>query len=175
VIVTRDFAPDRPGETVARLTQSWHRCPERLSYAFTRWHVRAMPWRVGLAGHEVARTMMTLISDHFGGRDPVRANHLERFYFTRELGNLRWERWENLARTGDPVERATAAVRAADLARSERCQAPADPPASTGRWRLADCRQWTNLVSPGDAAGDPPGFWVDGLAARPLTAPLFAE
>jgi hypothetical protein len=175
VIVTRDFAPDRPGETVARLTKSWDRCPGALSYAFTRWHVEALSLRVNLAGRTAPHDFVALISDHFGGRDPARANHLERFYFARELGLLRWERWENLARPGDPAERAHAAARAAALAASDRCDAVAAPPALTGQWLMADCRQWTQLVPPTDPAGDPPGFWVDDLASRPAAAALFAK
>lgn len=175
VIVARGFTPDRPGETVARLSKSWNRCPGALGYAFTRWQVRSVTWRVATAGRIDHAALATLISDHFGGRDPERANHLERFYFTRELGNVRWERWENLARPGDPAARTGAEARAADLAASDRCDALADPPAATGQWLMADCRQWTNIVPPDDPAGDPPGFWVDGLASRPAVAPLFAK
>lgn len=175
VIVARGFAPERPGATVARLTKWWNRCPDRLGYALTRWRVQTLRWRVATAGRPRTVALATLVSDHFGGRDPEHANHLERFYFTRELGNLRWERWENLARPGDPAVRRDVEPRAAALARADRCDALADPPAPTGNWLMLDCRQWTMIVPPEDPAGDPPGFWVDGLASRPAAAPLFAD
>jgi hypothetical protein len=175
VIVARGFTPDRPGETVARLTKWPDRCPGALGYAFTRWHVQSLRLRIATAGRTGHHDFATLISDHFGGRDPERANHLERFYFTRELGLVRWERWENLARPGDPMARADADARAAALAASDRCDAVAAAPAATGRWLMIDCRQWTRIVAPRDPAGDAPGFWIDALKANPIAAPLFAD
>src|SRR5262249_33477009 len=114
------------------------------------------------------------VGDHCGGRDPELANHLERFYFARALGLVRWEHWENLARPGDPAERTDVDARAATLAASERCEAVEEPPASTGRWLMTDCRQWTNLVAARDPAGDPTAFWVDRLRRYDASADLFA-
>jgi hypothetical protein len=175
VLVDRTFAPGRPGERLARLTKWPDRCPHALSNAFTRWHTRALRLRVRSGGHPDARADQTLISDHFGGRDPEVANHLERFYFTRALGYVRWERWENLARPGAAIARANAAAAAAALATSDRCDPVAEPPAPTGTWIMIDCRQWTHVVPPADPAGDPPRFWVDRLAAHPDTRDLMAE
>jgi hypothetical protein len=175
LLVDRSFTPDRPGEALARLTNKPDRCPGALSNAFTRWQVRTLGLRVGAGDRIVRQGLAVLISDHFGGRNPELANHLERFYFTRELGFVRWERWENLARPGDQAARADARARAERLAASDRCQAIAEPPAPGGSWLMLDCRQWTNLVAPRDPAGDPPRFWLDRLQAAPATADLLAE
>jgi hypothetical protein len=174
-IVAHGFAPDQPGETVARLTKRWNQCPDQLGYAFTRWRVRLLTWRVASSGRMDHVAFSTLISDHFGGRNPQRANHLERFYYTRELGNVRWERWENLARPGDPVARDSAGAHAAALAASDRCNSVEDQPAPTGQWLMTDCRQWTNIVPTSDPTGDPPTFWIDALPSRPAVAPLFEK
>lgn len=176
VLVDRTFAADaRAGERLARLTKWPERCPHALSNAFTRWRVRALTLRVQAGTRRDRRTFETLVSDHFGGRDPVAANHLERFYFTRALGYVRWERWENLARPGAAIARARAEESAAALAISDRCEPIAEPPAPTGAWIMIDCRQWTNIVPPADPAGDPPRFWIDRLAAHPETRALLAE
>ncbi len=37
---------------------------------------------------------------------------------------------------------------------------------------LIDCREWTRIVPPADPAGDPPGFWIEAIRARP-EAPAF--
>jgi hypothetical protein len=174
VLVDRGFAPERPGERLARLTKWPERCPHALSNAFTRWHVRSLALRVNTGGRIDTRAFDTLVSDHFGGRDPALANHLERFYFTRALGSVRWERWENLARPGAAIARAGAEANAAALATSDRCDAIAEPPAATGRWIMIDCRQWTTIVPPADPAGDPPRFWIDRLEAHPATRALLA-
>ena len=177
VLVDASFARSRSGETLARITKWRDRCPDRLGNAFTRWHERTLSLHVRSAGRETRRSVTLLISDHFGGRNPELANHLERFYFARELGLLRWERWENLARPGDAMVRAGVdlAAHAAALAASGRCDDIAEAPAPTGMWLMIDCRQWTNVVAPRDPVGDPPGFWVDRLRGYEASADLFAE
>jgi hypothetical protein len=175
IVVDRSFVPGRPGETLARLAREPARCPDRLGYALTRWHERTLSLRVRSGGRETRQAFELLVSDHFGGRDPALANHLERFYFARALGLVRWERWENLARPGDPAPRAGVEARAATLAASDRCEAVAEPPASTGRWLMADCRQWTNLVPAREPAGDPTDVWLARLRRYDASADLFAE
>jgi hypothetical protein len=174
MLVDRSFLPDRPGEHLARLTKWYDRCPHAMSNAFTRWQVRAVTLRTQSGGRAGPQMFEALISDHFGGRDPELANHLERFYFTRALGYVRWERWENLARPGAPIARDHAEVNAVTLATADRCDAIAEPPAPTGTWVMIDCRQWTNLVPPADPAGDPPRFWIERLETHPETRDLVA-
>lgn len=175
VLVDRSAETARSGTLLARLTKWSDRCPHALSNAHTRWKVRRLTVRVRSAGQDGARTFETLVSDHFGGRDPEVANHLERFYFTRALGYVRWERWENMARPGAPIARERAEENAAALAVSDRCDAIAEPPAATGRWIMIDCRQWTTMVPPDDPRGDPARFWVERLETLPETRALLAE
>jgi hypothetical protein len=111
-----------------------------------------------------------LVSEHFGGADPAAADHLERFYFTRELGLTRWERWEQLGASRRPDLEA----RARRFADTGRCDPRPPPPERAERWRLVDCREWTTIVPAAAPAGDPPHFWLDRLARHELTAPLFA-
>jgi len=85
------------GETIARLTAlrpAGSRVARPASNpAYTSW--RVVPFRYRAApGQGVPITLATLVSDHYGGARPVTADHVERFYFTRELGGTRWERWE---------------------------------------------------------------------------------
>src|SRR5258706_11165497 len=167
VLVDRTFAAERPGARLARLTKWPERCGHAMSNAFTRWLVRGLRLRVESGDRPGVQDAETLVSDHFGGRDPEVANHLERFYFTRALGYVRWERWENLARPGAAIARANAEAIAAALATSDRCDPIAERPASTGTWIMIDCRQWTHVVPPADPAGDPPRFWVDRLQRYP--------
>jgi hypothetical protein len=115
-------------------------------------------------------TLKSLISDHYGGADRDTADHVERFYFTRELGGTRWERWQN-ARGNRQYSAAVIAQRAAWFATTGRCSA-AEPPAGDAPMVLIDCREWTQIVPPADPAGDRPGFWIEAIRAR-SGAPAF--
>jgi hypothetical protein len=164
------YRPGAPlaGETVARLKDlrmgEQHSCPDRLVAAYTRWRVMPVHYDAGV-------TLMTLVSDHYGGARPDRASHVERFYFTRELGATRWERWQNPERT-HALSAAEIDAAAARLAASGRCR-PAPVPAG-GPFVMIDCREWTLIVPPEDPAGDRPGFFIDAIRRRHLADGLFA-
>jgi hypothetical protein len=164
------FAPGAPlvGETVARLKDlrsgHWQSCPARLNAAYTRWHVTPVHYDAGV-------TLPTLVSEHYGGPAPDRASHVERFYFTRELGATRWERWQNPERTHQ-FSAAQIDAAAAQLAASGRCH-PAAPPAG-GPFVMLDCREWTLIEPPQNPAGDRPGFFIDAVRRRHLAGGLFA-
>ena len=144
-------------------------CPTAFDYAYTEWRSATLRYRASLSG-DPTPPLLTLISSHFGGKSVASADHLERFYFTRELGWTRWERWQNTARSKDPDRFVRASRR---LNRSRRCE-PLEP--QPGReWLMTDCREWTNIAGPDSAAGDRPGFWVERLREYPLTRELFAE
>jgi hypothetical protein len=171
-----EFDPQHAGElagdAVARLNgvkaASAPICPSRFNAAFTHWRVVPVRYRVGQG---TAITLTTLISDHYGGADPATADHVERFYFTRELGGTRWERWQNV--TGDShLSAAWIARQAAELASTGRCS-PSPMPAGA-KTLMIDCREWTNIAPPADPAGDPPGFFIAALRARPDTPAFFA-
>jgi hypothetical protein len=171
------LAPDRPlqGETVARLRslreKQQENCPARLVAAFTRWHVQPVTYRA--AGEQGRPTILTtLISEHYGGEHPESADHVERFYFTRELGSTRWERWQNLERSRGftPDRLAKAAL---ELALSGRC-GKAEVPDGEARFVMIDCREWTRIEPPADPGGDRAGFFIDAIRSRHLVPDLFA-
>jgi hypothetical protein len=164
------YRPGGPlqGESVARLNdlREGHQqnCPSRLNAAYTSWQV--MPVR-----YEAGVTLLTLVSNHYGGERPDRASHVERFYFTRELGATRWERWQNPERTHEFSARQIDEA-AARLAASGRCS-PAPPPPG-GPFVMVDCREWTLIVPPRNPAGDRPGFFIEAIRRRHLASGLFA-
>jgi hypothetical protein len=162
------------GETIAHLkelrTGHQETCPASFNAAVTTWRVAPFHYRAAPdQGRPV--TLPTLISEHYGGADRAKADHVERFYFTRELGGTRWERWQN-ARGNAQYSAATVAARAAGFAATGRCSA-AEPP-SGAPTVLIDCREWTSIVPPNALAGDLPGFFVAAIRARPSAPALFA-
>ena len=169
VVVDSSFTRAPMGQTVARLTRQQAACPAHLGAAFTRWRVQPVTYRDRVQGAYGQVTLQTLVSEHFGGADVAGADHLERMYFTQQLGYTRWERWQNLAVHDRAADRAQAAV----LAESDRCDAGVGPPAPGAAWVLIDCRAWTQMARPTDVAGDPADFWLDRLRSYAATKPIF--
>jgi len=169
--------PNRPleGETVARLNDlkegRQSSCPSRLNAAFTRWYTASVRYRTA-EGQGAPVTLMTLISEHYGGDDPESADHVERFYFTRELGSTRWERWQNLSYSRD-FSADQVMKTASDLALSHRCS-PADTPAGGVPFAMVDCREWTLIVPPDKPHGDQAGFFIEAIRSRHLGNDLFS-
>jgi hypothetical protein len=173
------FDPGRPapleGETVARLNDlrqgQQDTCPSSFNPAFTSW--RAAPFRFRAApGQGAPITLTTLISEHYGGANPATADHVERFYFTRELGGTRWERWQN----GDgnaQFSAAKIAQQAAWFTKTGRCSS-AETPGGGAPLVLVDCREWTLIEPPSDPTGDRPGFFIDALRNRHDIPAFFA-
>jgi hypothetical protein len=173
------FDPDRPaplrGEAVAHLDDMTRgrqdACPTQLNAAFTRW--RVMPFRYrALPGQGRPVTLTTLVSEHYGGESPADADHVERFYFTRELGGTRWERWQNAA--GNARTRAAEVAQiGASFAATNRCSR-SPTPAGGAAYVLVDCREWSRIVPAADPKGDPPGFFIATLRRRPDAPRFFA-
>jgi hypothetical protein len=169
--------PGQPllGETVARLKDlregKQSACPVRLNAAFTRWHVQPVRYRAA-EGQGAPVLLTTLISEHYGGQDPEAADHVERFYFTRELGATRRERWQSLSR-GRRFSADQLAKAAAKLAGSGRCS-QSDTPSGEAQYVMIDCREWTLVVPADRPAGDRPGFFLDAVRSRHLGGDLFA-
>jgi hypothetical protein len=176
-----EYDPARPmpleGETIAWLNGATvggqPTCPSRFNPAYTSW--RVVPFRYRAApGQGTPTTLATLVSDHYGGKSRATADHVERFYFTRELGGTRWERWE--IASGNPrFSAAKVAEMAAGFAATGRCsapQTPTGPPDGGAPLVLVDCREWTRIEPPSDPAGDRAGFFIDAIRARP-DAPAF--
>ncbi len=174
-----EFDPTRPmplrGETTARLKDlkkgEQQTCPTRFNAAFTGWRVAPFLYRAA-PGQGTPITLTTLISDHYGGGNRDTADHVERFYFTRELGGTRWERWQN-ANGNKQFGAAKITGMAAWFAGTGRCST-SEPPAGKARMVLIDCREWTRIVASADAAGDRPGFFIEAVRARPDAPALFA-
>ena len=171
------FDPSRAtplqGEAVARLADlregRQENCPTSLDAAFTRWYVRPVLYRAA-QGQGTPVALTTLISEHYGGERREDADHVERFYFTRELGATRWERWQNLQHSrGFSTEKLAKA--ASDVASSSRCSKPEIPEGAA--FVMIDCREWTLIVPPDDPAGDRPGFFLDAVRSRHLADELF--
>jgi hypothetical protein len=181
--IIAEFDPGQPtpleGETIARLNGvgagGQQSCPARFNPAYTNW--RVMPFRYRAApGQGAPITLATLVSDHYGGASPASADHVERFYFTRELGGTRWERWE--IASGNPRFSAQkVAEMAAGFAASGRCSVPQAPNGTPGGGAplvLVDCREWTRIEPPADPSGDRPGFFIERIRARPDAPAFFA-
>jgi hypothetical protein len=170
VIVAKGAGTMESGSALAKLRiVTDASCPAAFDYAYTEWHTATLRYRASLSG-DLTAPLLTLISSHFGGKSVTSADHLERFYFTRELGWTRWERWQNTNRNKDPDRSVRASRR---LNGSRRCR-PLEP-APGGEWLMTDCREWTNIAGPDSAAGDKPEFWVERLRENPLTRELFAD
>lgn len=177
VIATYDAAQPSllQGETIVRLTglpmSRQQTCPTRFKAAFTAWRVAPFRYRAA-SGQGRPILLTTLISEHYGGARPATADHVERFYFTRELGGTRWERWQN-ANGNAQLSAARIAATAAWFAGTGRCSAP-EKPVGGAPMVLVDCREWTRIVAPDHPAGDRPGFFIDAIRAR-SDAPAFFE
>lgn len=136
-------------------------CPTAFNQSLTRWRTARidLPWREAATGAVSSAPAEVLVSEHFGTGSIGTADHLERFWFARGLGLMRWERWEHTARSRLPDRQRMARL----IAESGRCPRIAfgEPPAAG--WQLVDCRTWTNMVRA--APGGPP------LAALAWPAP----
>jgi len=160
---------------VARLNRaaSPAACPMDFNAAYTRYRADQieMTFRVVRRSgsiQSIARNMEVVISEHYGGADIAHADHLERFYFARDLGLVRWERWENFADSQPPD-----AYRMADLiATSERCKPLPYSNAPGAKWRMIDCRSWTMLVETNADWSVETYHWpaLDALGPRPKDA-----
>lgn len=131
-------------------------CPWFFNPAWTEWELLPAPF-VFTSG----KAMEAIRSDHFGGRSPARADHIERFYFTRAYGFTRWERWER----GDVTVKAHGCNDATTLERDGVI------------YRRTDCRDTTHVIEQAvpylpDVNGPP---WPLNGAPNLLRNPTFAN
>lgn len=177
--IIAQFDPERPrplvGETVARLKDlrvgAQESCPSRINEAYTRWYTKPMRYRAA-PGQGIPVTLTTLVSEHYGGAEPAMADHVERFYFTRELGGTRWEHWQN-AKGNRRYDATAVAAAAARFAATGRCS-EAPMPEGGAHFVLLDCREWTRIVPPENTSGDPPGFFLKAVRERAGAPNFFA-
>jgi hypothetical protein len=110
-------------------------CPtDFLSEAFTDFQLQPFTYTTG-------KTLQTLVSNHFGGGSIATADHLERFFLTREYGKARWERWEL---TGAP--------------KASGCNGPTSAVMGGQTFTRVDCRDWTSML-PDPRGGFEPRSW----------------
>lgn len=127
-----------------RIAPSPQACPTAFDASLTRFRRTrlALPWRDAATGQVATIPVDAIVSEHFGGAEIATAEHLERFVLARDLGMVRWERWENpaIARRPDLAQRAEV------VQRQQRCPmlSISEPPAQG--WQMRDCRHWTNFV-----------------------------
>lgn len=117
-------------------------CPPRFNHALTRYRLVSEDFpfqRPGPNGSAIRQTAMlsTVIAEHFDARTLANAHAMERFYYARFWGKVRWEAWSRDDRKSS---------QAAALARSGRCAPLADSGAPDDGWQMVDCRMWTNIV-----------------------------
>lgn len=137
------------GSALARLniTGNPNTCPSRFNDAYTRYRTDRIefPFRVIDVAPVVTsllRQLDVVVSEHYGGSDIRSADHLERFFFAKRLGLVRWERWANGGLVQPPAVHAAAHM----LAQTARCPNLEGYGAPNPNWQLADCRTWTTLV-----------------------------
>jgi hypothetical protein len=170
LIVDKRGEEQRFGTAVAKLRIITNPvCPTDFDKAFTEWRFEEYRYRASLSG-DLTNPLTTLVSSHFGGESLSNAHHMERFYFTREFGFTRWERWQNLKYSKDQERDVS---RAEYMSSSGRCQKLG--PAPDSGWVMVDCREWTNIISSDHDGGDIPDFWIGKLRNNPFTEPLFVR
>ncbi len=142
-------------------------CPPARRNQTTKWYLRDYAPMTG-TDTPGSKKFRTLISEHFSGKDSKKFAHLERMYFTRELGRIRWERWQNLsqqAREGDEES--------ADMLESSgRCSGGVGPPDFPGKWTMVRCHEWSNLIPTTSAEGDHLDTWFRALTNATRAGPL---
>jgi hypothetical protein len=145
-----DVSVDRWHDAMTRLNKARaaDACPSRFNAAYTRYRIVRLAFPFALINQSGPvkredRQLDVIVSEHYGGRSIETADHLERFYFARGLGLLRWERWANpaVSRQRDIGEAAAAMERSGRCPRLDALNETADR-----AWELVDCRMWTRLV-----------------------------
>jgi len=153
-------------DAVAKLSISrvQSECPAGFSSAYTRYlrSTVAVPFlKAGVPAGD--RNLDVIVSEHFDLPTVQQSNHLERFFLAKDLGMVRWERWEHLTGPNPQVEQAAQVA-----ATSGRCPALALSSPPDQGWVMIDCRMWTNLVPPPARGWTVRQFGWEGVEARPL-------
>ena len=127
------------GSIVAKLaiTTSPTQCPSGFSQSYTNWqYVSSFTYTSGIS-------LPTVISSHYDHSTPAASQAMERFYYTRELGNARWESWQRSFNANGM----NAAQWAQAIVSQGRCTTgPSTMSDAGGTWYRVDCRDWTNIV-----------------------------
>jgi hypothetical protein len=135
--------------TQLMLSHTLNTCPSRYDQSLTFWEIP-----VAKLGYTSGDLLQTVISYHYSHPTVDGSDHMEKFYFTRELGATRWERWE---RPGTPYHTGEAA-RAASSSASGTCNGASVASDHLSDWYRVDCREWTNIITGTSSA---PQNWAD--------------
>ena len=118
-------------------------CPhDKLNSAYTEWRQQDVTYSTG-------KTLSSIVASHYGGAAPETADHIERFYLTREYGKARWERW-NLTAPGYEVH----------------CDGPKQETHGNRTFYMVDCRDWTHIHADPRGGFEPRTWPVDLRAGR---------
>jgi len=123
-------------------------CPTGFAQSLTRWRSRSLTFPYLIRGNPAGTFQAEMIvSEHYTHSQVERSNAMERFWFARGLGKVRWEAWVNLGFPGQDVAKWKA--QGERFANTQRCPSveggvgPNEP--GHGGWVLVDCRTWTNF------------------------------
>ena len=146
------------GERVApnAITGAPEACPRAFSMSLTRWRSARLSFPYLVRGRPAGQFEAPfIVSEHFSHPSVAQSNALERFWFARGLGKVRWEAWVNLSFPGQDVPRLSAQARW--FASTQRCPAveggvgPNEP--GRANWVMVECRTWTNFDLPAPSGG----------------------
>ncbi len=109
-------------------------CPP-LNRALTRYWTGSGIFPFRFSAEPVERLVELVVSEHYDHAAIAASVNMERMYFGRGWGLIGWEAWSKTRTDGYQI--------------ADRCPRTPwrDTPAADG-FRLADCRIWTNIVTP---------------------------
>ena len=115
----------------------------RLSAAYSQYRLEQVSIPFIIDGQQQILSLPTIISEHYNGKDPTTAIMLERFYFARNWGKVRWERWDKRGSPRDGLALECPTIPTWGSA----------PPFAGAI--MTDCRNWTNIITAAEPQAAP--------------------
>jgi hypothetical protein len=138
-------------------------CPQRLNRAFTRWRLENITWTFYEGSSPRTVTLPTIISEHYDKETIAASKAMERFFYAKGAGRVRWSSWRKAAPVGAQLPM--------------RCPPMAyDVAPDDSGWNLSDFapgQRLSRLPPAGGrrcTAGHPPSKWLGGQRLRCFTA-----
>jgi hypothetical protein len=135
--------------TQLMLSHTLNTCPSRYDQSLTFWEIP-----IAKLGYTSGDLLQTVISYHYSHPTVDGSDHMEKFYFTREFGATRWERWERPNTPYHTDEKTRADTQAA----AGTCNGSSVASDHLSDWYRVDCREWTNIITGTSSA---PQNWAD--------------
>jgi hypothetical protein len=132
-------------------------CPDVYDESLATWSIPTQK-----VGYTSGDQLVSLVSFRYSHKFISDSDHFEKFYFTREFGPTRWERWERTGTTYHTDEK----VRANAQSASQVCNGSSEAQDSIGMWYRVDCREWTNIVV--TPSPEKPQDWSVTAAVSPV-------